>query len=166
MIVDNPELRAMYGDQFSSEPSADDIAGTRRNMLGKKVLKAQHHPVIRVRGTLSSGASPSDLAVTVELLGRTVAFSVPYALSASDGILIASGEFSLTHADLGMKPFKVMLGTLAVAKSLDFSYRVQALRIEAANTGPAGRKRQCPHNAEVQMIAPGGDGVARQSSSQ
>ena len=130
-------------------------------MLGKKVLKAQHHPVIRVRGTLSGGASPSDLAVTVELLGRTVAFSVPYALSDNDGILTASGEFSLTHADLGMKPFRVMLGALAVAKSLDFSYRVQAVRIGAANTGTAGRKRQCPHNTEVQMIAPGGDRVAR-----
>lgn len=138
LVVDDPELRARYGEDFESEPSDKDIAGTRRNMLGRRVLDGDRHPMIRVTGTLTS-AEPCRLAVTTELRGRDAAFDAPCELSIEGGILTAGGEFSLTHEDLGLKPFKVMLGALAVAKQIDFSYRVRAVREAALETVPTAQ---------------------------
>ena len=44
------------------------------------------------------------------------------------GELRAKGEFELNHADLGMQPFTVMLGALAVGEKLSFSYDIKARR--------------------------------------
>ena len=41
LVVDEPALRAEAG--FDTQPSAADIAGTRRNML-EKVLEADRYP--------------------------------------------------------------------------------------------------------------------------
>lgn len=138
LIVDDPDLRARYGEDFDSEPSDKDIAGTRRNMLGRKVLDADDHPLIRVAGTLTA-VDPCALAASVQLRGRDIDFAVPCQLEWHDEGLTASGEFTLNHEDLGLKRFKVMLGTLAVAERIDFSYRVRAVREPVAETGPTAQ---------------------------
>src|SRR5690606_31392876 len=51
LVVDDPELRAREGEEFSSAPSADDVAGTRRNMLSDAVLDAEQYPLLRITGT-------------------------------------------------------------------------------------------------------------------
>ena len=131
LVVDDPALRSLYGEQFASKPSEDDVAGTRENMLGDRVLDADNHPVLRVHGRLEAGAlEEATLAVTVELLGRTIPVSVPCSIIVEDNVLTASGEFRLTHADLGMEPFSVMLGALAVAPELDFSFTVRATPVQ------------------------------------
>jgi hypothetical protein len=129
LVVDDPELRAANGEDFSSEPSAEDIAGTRRNMLSEDVLDAANHPMLLVRGKIASGTlDAATFAITVELLGRSVALSAPGSIVIDGDTLVASGEFRVTHADLGMRPFSVALGALAVAEPLDVSYRVRAHR--------------------------------------
>lgn len=129
LVVDDPMLRATLGTDFASVPTADDIAGTTKNMLGDRVLDGEKHPRIRIVGT---GPVSSDgkqaLAVQVELLGRTVELSVPTEVTIDGGELRARGEFELNHADLGMQPFTVMLGALAVGEKLSFSYDVKARR--------------------------------------
>ena len=47
--------------------------------------------------------------------------------------LTATGEFELTHAELGMKPFSVMLGALQVADKMKFAYRIEAEASPAKN---------------------------------
>jgi hypothetical protein len=131
LAIDDPALRSRYGEEFSSKPSEDDIAGTRENMLGDRVLDAEHYPMLRIQGKADGGASAEvTLAVSVELLGRTVAVSVPCSIAVENDVLTASGEFRLTHAELGMEPFSVMLGALAVAPELDFSFDVRATRVD------------------------------------
>jgi hypothetical protein len=84
-----------------------------------------------IQGRVDESASAeATLAVSVELLGRTVPISVPCSIVVDDDVLTASGEFRLTHAELGMEPFNVMLGALAVAPELDFSFDVRATRVE------------------------------------
>jgi polyisoprenoid-binding protein YceI len=130
LVVDDPTLRSLYGEDFSSKPSEDDIAGTRKNMLGDKVLDAEKYPTLAVHGRIEGGApEAATLAVTVELQGRTVPVSVPCKIAIEDDVLTASGEFRLTHAELGMEPFSVMMGALAVAPELDFSFDVHAMRV-------------------------------------
>jgi polyisoprenoid-binding protein YceI len=131
LVVDDPTLRARYGEDFSSEPSEDDIAGTRRNMLSETVLDGERHPQLRIRGRLASGElDAATFAVTIEMLGRTIDVTVPGKIVADGDALVATGEFRLTHADLGMEPFSVMMGALAVGEPLDFVYRVRAVKSE------------------------------------
>lgn len=127
LIVDDPELRARYGEDFSSEPSADDIDGTRGNMLGERVLNGAEYATISLRGLgVTGGASAATLRVAIDMLGRTVELDLPARIEVEGDTLTVSGEFSLDHADLGMEPFSVMMGALQVGPNLDFSYRIRA----------------------------------------
>ncbi len=129
LVIDDPALRSTLGADFASVPSADDIAGTRKNMLSEKVLDGEKFAGIRVVGT---GPTVRDgretLAVQVELLGRTVSLTVPTNVTIDGDELRAKGEFELDHADLGMQPFTVMLGALAVGERISFSYDIKAKR--------------------------------------
>lgn len=130
LVVDDPVLRGLYGEDFSSKPSDKDVAGTRENMLGERVLNATNHPTLLIRGRLDAGAlEAATLTVVVDLLGRSIPVSVPCSITVTDDLVTASGEFRLTHEDLGMEPFNVMLGALAVAPELDFSFDVRATRV-------------------------------------
>jgi hypothetical protein len=129
LVVDDPMLRSKLGADFASVPTADDIAGTTKNMLSDRVLDGEKHPGIRIVGT---GPMTRDgkqaLAVQVALLGRTVDLTVPTEVTIDGDQLRAKGEFELDHADLGMEPFTVMLGALAVGEKLSFSYDIKARR--------------------------------------
>jgi polyisoprenoid-binding protein YceI len=129
LVVDDPELRKTLGADFESVPSEKDIEGTRGNMLGERVLDGEKFPKIRITGT---GPATRDgaqaFAVKVEMLGRTVDLTVPTKVTVEDESVVATGEFELNHADLGMKPFSVMAGALQVGEKLSFSYRVTARR--------------------------------------
>jgi polyisoprenoid-binding protein YceI len=129
LIVDAAELRGTLGDEFASVPSADDIEGTRNNMLSERVLDGEKYPQIRLTGLgpVSAGGK-QELAVKVEILGRTVDLKVPTEVTINGEQLRAIGEFELNHADLGMKPFSVMAGALQVGEKLSFSYDVTARR--------------------------------------
>ncbi|HUQ53095.1 MAG TPA: YceI family protein [Gammaproteobacteria bacterium] len=129
LVVDDPMLRATLGADFESVPTADDIAGTRKNMLTDKVLDGEKYPSIRILGTGPVGsAGKQELKVKVELLGRTVDLTVPTEVTIAGNEVRAKGEFELTHADLGMKPFSVMLGALQVGENLSFTYDIRARR--------------------------------------
>jgi len=127
LVVDDAKLRSELGPDFSSVPSADDIAGTRKNMLSERVLMGDRFSTIRVRGQGPMGtADAQSLQITVELLGRSVPITVPTKVELRGNELTASGEFELTHAQLGMMPFSVMLGALQVADKMKFVYRIHA----------------------------------------
>jgi polyisoprenoid-binding protein YceI len=127
LVVDDPALRGTLGEQFESVPTADDIAGTRHNMLSDRVLDGEMFPTIRVTGTGPVGAEGAQtLKLRVELLGRAVDLTVPTKVTVSADRIDTAGEFELNHADLGMKPFSVMMGALQVGEKLSFSYHVVA----------------------------------------
>jgi hypothetical protein len=127
LTVDDPKLRGGLGPDFASVPSADDIAGTRKNMLGDRVLMGEKYQTIKVTGVGPTGAADMQtLQITVELLGRKVPLTVPTKVEMHSDDLTASGEFELTHTALGMMPFTVMLGALQVADNMKFVYRIHA----------------------------------------
>ena len=129
LVVDDPMLRSTQGADFASVPTANDIAGTRTNMLSDKVLDGEKYPRIRIVGTgpmMREGKQV--LSVKVEMLGRTVDLTVPTEVTIANGELQAKGAFELNHADLGMQPFSVMMGALQVGEKLSFAYDVKARR--------------------------------------
>jgi hypothetical protein len=129
LVVDDPALRATLGEEFSSVPKPDDIAGTRKNMLSERVLDGEKYPQIRVSGigpTMDGGMQ--ELAVKVEMLGRVIDLTVPTTVTIEGDQLRATGSFDLNHADLGMEPFSVMAGALQVGEKLSFTYDIRAQR--------------------------------------
>jgi hypothetical protein len=126
LSIDEPELRAAAGDDFSSQPSANDIAGTRKNMLGGKLLEADKFPSIRVRGTGPLGAAGNQtFKLTVDLVGKSIDLTVPAEVTVDDAGVAAHGTFELTHSELGLQPFSVMLGAIQVADKMSFSYDIK-----------------------------------------
>jgi hypothetical protein len=128
LIVDDPELRARYGDDFASVPSADDKAGTKRNMLTEDVLNGTVYPEILLHGRGFSGTPENaELAVTIEMLGRTIEKTFPASIALDGDVLTINGERRLTHEDFGLKPFKALGGALSVGDDIDFTYRIRAV---------------------------------------
>jgi polyisoprenoid-binding protein YceI len=127
LVIDDPALRSTLGEDFASVPTVDDIAGTKHNMLSDRVLDGEMFPTIRVRGTGPVGVEGMQtLKLKVELLGRVVDLTVPTHVTVDGDRIEAAGDFELNHADLGMKPFSVMMGALQVGEKLSFSYHVVA----------------------------------------
>ena len=131
LIVDDPILRRDEGDEFSSKLSKQDIARTRSNMLGKRVLNARQYPTVKLTVTVTSGVGPEFmLGLTIEIFGRVVELRVPLVLQLDEDVLEATGAFQLSHSALGMRPFSAILGALRVADEINFKYRIRAQRIQ------------------------------------
>jgi polyisoprenoid-binding protein YceI len=129
LAVDEAEARAAAGPDFESRPSAQDVEGTRRNLLGPQVLDAERHPEIRLTATGASGG-PDDwrVRVDVEVRGRTTTVEAPAHVVRSAEGLVATGELRVAQTALGITPFSVALGALQVQDELTVRYTVAANR--------------------------------------
>ena len=128
LIVDDAALRRLEGEDFANEPSKDDIAATRTNMLGSALLNARQFPTIKVTG--SSGPvdakNSAMLDLSVQLVGQEIKLTIPATLKLEGDQLEASGAVELSHRQLGLKPFSALLGSLRVAEQMKFKYRIRA----------------------------------------
>ena len=124
-------LEPEEADGAGTGMGADDSAQRRRELdLGFRPhapddLAHRANPFRGVRVPIDAHGAQT-LKVRVELLGRSVELTVPTEVSVEPERVEARGEFELTHADLGMQPFTVMMGALQVGEKLSFSYRIVA----------------------------------------
>lgn len=125
--LDDPALRAATGGGFASPLSAEAVAATRANMLGERGLDAARHPELGLR-LLALAGEPPKLAARIEiaLAGRRHALSLPLTLSEQGGSLRIDGAFVLRHSDLGLQPFSVAGGLLAVQDELVIEFSLLA----------------------------------------
>ena len=113
--VDNPELRAAAGDDFSSKPSAEDVAATKTNMLGERGLDAAKFPVVNVSGAVAGNAARDvTLAIELDIHGIRQRQTVPATITLDAGKLHIAGTLKLNQTSYGITPFSVMLGALTV----------------------------------------------------
>jgi hypothetical protein len=134
LSVDEPQLRAAQGEDFQSTLDDVAIAGTRDHMLGPLLLDAGRYPAIHLESTQLHGeADALHLTTRIVVREHAVEVEVPVALQRSEEELIASGEFDLTHAELGLTPYSVALGALRVADRMHVRYRLIALRERGAS---------------------------------
>lgn len=124
LSVDEASLRADAG--LDTEPSAKDIAGTRRHMLNS-VLEARRFPYVRLRVTGMVG-QPPDVLVNSKLTlhGQTHALEIPARVSRNGGRLIAIGKLTIRQTDFGITPYSVLGGALAVKDELRIRFELQA----------------------------------------
>lgn len=124
LSVDEPALRKEAG--LASQPSADAVDGTRRNMFGK-VLQAEAYPWVVVRAAFEAGTR-DRLRADITLHGVTRSYQVPVQLREDSGALLAGGAFTLRQTDFGITPFAVLGGALAVKDELELRFAVSARR--------------------------------------
>lgn len=124
LTVDDAALRAEAG--LNTQPSADDIAGTRANMLSK-VLQTQEFPfaLIHVRAPTAL-AGDTLLAVDITLHGMTRSFSVPARVATQPGGLRVSGMLAFEQSSFGITPFSILGGAIQVQDRVELRFDVQA----------------------------------------
>ena len=88
----------------------------------------EHYPEIVLRSGQVDVAAPNELLVHVQVTVRdhTSEVMVPVHLEIDGGELIATGEFPLRHADLGLTPFSVMMGAMQVQDEMKIRFRIHA----------------------------------------
>jgi hypothetical protein len=127
LVVDPPELRAQAGAEFSTQPTAADIEGTRRNMLGEKVLNAERYPEIEIWSQEIYGSGDKLTAdIIVAVGGKLSVIAMPLTLGMTGETITASGKSSLNQTDIGITPFSIMMGAIAVRDELEIEYTVTA----------------------------------------
>jgi hypothetical protein len=128
LLLDDPALRAAIGGGFASPLSPEAVAATRANMLSAGGLDAARHPELGLR-LLALAGEPPKLAARIEvaLAGRRHALSLPLTLhEQADGDLRIDGAFVLRHSDVGLQPFSVAGGLLAVQDELVIEFSLIA----------------------------------------
>ncbi len=123
LVVDEPALRAEA--KFDTLPTADDIEGTRRNMLS--ALEAARYPfaLVSVSGHPGgTGASPANVAVTLH--GVTRVQQVPMNVDARGDVIEVTGELVLKQTEFGITPMSVLGGAILVQDPLHLRFRIRA----------------------------------------
>jgi hypothetical protein len=131
LSIDETALRAEQGEDFKATIDAASIDGTRGHMLGDRLLDAAHFPVIRLQsGPLSLEGDQWTASLSITVRDHVSTVLVPLSLTMDSDSLTASGEFDLTHSQLGLTPYSVGLGAIRVAENMHVRFRVLARRVQ------------------------------------
>lgn len=125
LVVDEPELRAQA--KLETHPSAEDIEGTRRNMLAE--LEADRHPFafVRISGSGTRGDAPLEAVITLHGVARSA--PLPATLESAGNALSASGKLKLRQTDFGVKPLSILGGALQVQDEFELAFSIRARRL-------------------------------------
>ena len=98
LVVDDPDQRALEGEEFEGEVPQDDIDGTRGNMLSENLLHGDQFPTITIQSSAIEGSLP-DVSITaiytVKDVEQTV--TIPASIEMTDDTFTAKGEIELLH---------------------------------------------------------------------
>jgi polyisoprenoid-binding protein YceI len=129
LAIDDPALLEATGGSFAGARSDTDIAGTRRNMLGERVLDAATHPQLHIRSLAVEGDWPMLVArVAVDWRGFSRAYDVLLQVERDDDSLRARGELVLRQTDFGITPLSILGGIIAVQDPVGVRFDVHATR--------------------------------------
>jgi hypothetical protein len=123
LAIDEPRLRA--DARFDSQPSDEDIAGTRRNML--RALDADAHPfaLIGVAGA-NDASGETEMRVAITLRGVERTFQVPVRVEAVGDGVAASGRLTVKQTDFGIAPLSVLGGAIQVQDQVSLRFDIRA----------------------------------------
>ena len=125
--VDQAKLRLEEGADFPGAVDEGAISGTRKNLLSEALLDDAHYPEVRLTSRKVTGRAPDfTMTVAIEVKGQTHELRVPVHVEQRANELQATGEFTATHAQLGLTPFTVMGGLLSVRDDITLRFRIVA----------------------------------------
>jgi len=127
LTIDEPGLREKAGADFASEVPQSARDGTRKNMLSEPLLDGERFPDVRLRAIdVIAKDDGYDVGVEVTIKGQAHVLRVPMHVEQGDGSVHATGEFPLRQSELGLTPFTVMMGALAVLDDTKVSFDIVA----------------------------------------
>ncbi|MFK7914985.1 MAG: YceI family protein [Pseudomonadales bacterium] len=125
LVVDDAAARAAAGPDFSSEPSAKDRQGTLANLLGPRLFDAAEYPYVRAAVTLER---PGEATIKLSVKDHTSEHRVPVAITDQQAGYTIVADWSVTHAELGLKPFSALGGAIVVKDPIQLTLQLQADR--------------------------------------
>lgn len=129
LAIDDPALREATGGAFAGLRSESDIGGTRRNMLGERVLDAASHPELHIRSLAVEGDWPMLVArIAIDWRGFSRAYDVLLQVERTDDSLRARGELVLRQTDFGITPLAILGGVIAVQDPVGVRFDIRAPR--------------------------------------
>ena len=129
LAVDPPVARAEEGAEFAAQVSEPARRDTRENMLGRDMLDAAKHPLIRIESIALVGPIWNPLVtarVTLRSVMRDVRFAA--ALLRHNDRLVVVASFRIHQSEFGIEPFTVLNGGLRVRDPVDIRIRLVARR--------------------------------------
>lgn len=127
--VDLPALRAEEGAEFAAQVSDAAREGTSSNMLGKAVLDAATHPLIRIESVALAGPGWNPtVTARVTLRGATRDLRFPAAVFRQGDTLTVIASFQISQSAFGIEPFTTLNGGLRVRDAIDVRLRLAARR--------------------------------------
>jgi polyisoprenoid-binding protein YceI len=129
LTIDEPDLRALEGADFSAPVPASAREGTRKNMLGASLLDGARFPEVVLRSQSVERGSEGLLAkVSVEIRGLTRTITVPMRYESRGNEIRVQGQFALKQTDLGLTPFSFLGGALRVEDEMRVKFSIVARR--------------------------------------
>jgi len=126
--IDEPELRALEGPDFSAAVPDSAREGTKKNMLSENMLDGARFPEIVLSSqhieVASDGSMQAQIGVTVR--GQTHAVMTPLRYELKGNEVRAQGELRLKQTDLGLTPFSLLAGALRVEDEMTVKFSVLA----------------------------------------
>lgn len=128
--IDVEALRVEEGDDFESKVSGKAKRGTQANMLGDRLLDVVNFPNITICSDTWLGEF-DEISVTAEITVRdqTNKLEFPASVSATEEQIVVTGNFTVTHGQLGLKPYTKFLGGLRVSEEMRIKFRITASRL-------------------------------------
>lgn len=128
--LDPEALRKETGGSFSKPLTADQIEGTRENMLGPTVLDAEQYPELVLRSVQVGGDWPVLVAkVEVALHGRSHVYDSLMHVQREGDTLTATGSLVVRQSDFGIEPMTVLGGLIGIQDALGIEYRIMTKRL-------------------------------------
>ena len=138
LVVDDAAARLEAGPDFDTVPTLQAIQGTRANMLGEKLLDAEHFPFLLAHITpVHVGPESTEVMLALTVRGQAANKSIAVAWQRRDEELLVQASFSIDHATLSLEPFSAMGGALRVAQTIDVAVTLVARRAAIRSAGIA-----------------------------
>ena len=127
LVVDDPQERAAAGAEYAEPLDESARTGTREHMLGDRQLDAAAFPLVAMQcRQLVPGTDTMTVQLTVTVRDHVSQLSVPVKWQRSGNTLQADGEFTMTHGQLGLEPYSLLLGALRVSDQIEVRFRLIA----------------------------------------
>ncbi|RAL24838.1 hypothetical protein DL240_01095 [Lujinxingia litoralis] len=124
LVVDDAPDRSRVG--LGAPVSDKDRRATADNMLSKGQLDAGRFPRLSFACRGVQPGSPATLLASLTIRGHQHAFDFPLDLHVDQTRIEARGQVELTHADLGLKPYRAPMGALQNRPELTFVVELSA----------------------------------------
>lgn len=126
--VDNTEHRQAAGAGFEIMPPGKDIQGTRSNMLGKQLLHSENYPDIELTSVEINGDMPQpDILLRIMVRENSRDIRIPATVKFDNNKLVIDGQARLRQSDLGLTPFSILMGAIAVQDEMDIQFHIVAV---------------------------------------